>query len=95
MITAHTTKINIYDLCSWGLDGRSIVIEEALRAVDVGSGGSCARDGFGAYGTGVVTVAGRVVPRSIVRIHPHAVLALAPVRIIHIPVCERAVLVHY
>ena len=55
-------------------------------------GGRGARDGFGAYGIeGIVAVS--VIPSSIViRRHPHAVLALAPVRLICrlVPVCERA-----
>ena len=68
------------------------VVIGALPAGDVvgGGNGGGGRDWFGAYGIIIVIVAGIVIPCSIGTIHPHAVLALAPVRFIHVPVCERA-----
>ena len=66
-----------------------VVMEEALQAGDVVGGHAC--DGFGAYGRADSIVAVIVKPFSTVsRIHEHAVLALAPVRLIAVPVCERA-----
>ena len=66
---------------------------EALREGDVG-GGAGARDGFGAYGIPGGIVAGIVIPSSIAIIHVHAVCALAPARLIHVPVCVRATIIH-
>ena len=69
--------------------------EEALRAGDiVGGGGAGARDGFGAHGIPGGIVAGIVIPSSIVIIHVHAVGALAPARLIYVPVCVRATIIH-
>ena len=67
-------------------------MEEALCMGDVvaGGSGSGARDGFGAYGRGVTIIAVKVIPVSNIRIHLHAVLALAPGRLTRDPVCERA-----
>ena len=66
-----------------------VVMEEALHAGDVVGGHAC--DGFGAYGRADSIVAVIVKPFTTVRRkHGHAVLALAPVRLIAVPVCVRA-----
>ena len=72
---------------------RAKVMDALLAVDDVVGGSGGGRDGFGAYGGVPGTVAGTVPPFSIGVPHKHAVLALAPVRLIPVPVCERAVAV--
>ena len=85
------TNFNVLDALILERLTAEVVMAGALHVGDVvGSGGSGARDGFGAYGIKEGNVAFVVTPCSIVRIHFHAVPVHASVRITPEPVCERA-----
>ena len=86
MVTLYTTTIFITCDILWAQLIFHKEVEDAL---------CCGRNTFGAYGNIDPMVAEIVIPCSIIIIHVHAVLAIAPVWPTRVPVCERAApLVH-